>query len=86
MPSLRFFGLASGGVIYRSDLIDHFRWLADSKYFDEVIDEALVAIALTAYDHGGDLIQNGAWQDAKGVVERFGLERFVERLRSERLI
>lgn len=73
-------------MIYRRDLTDHFQWLAGSEYFDEVIDEALVAIALTAYDHGRDLIQNGAWQDAKGVVERFGLEPFVARLRSERLI
>jgi hypothetical protein len=73
-------------MIYRSDLIEHFEWLQGSEYFDEVIDEALVAIALTAYDHGQDLIQNGAWQNAKGVVERFGLEEFAERLRSERLI
>lgn len=73
-------------MIYRRDLIDHFNWLAGSKYFDEVLDEALVAIALTAYDHGWDLIQNGAWQDAKGVVERFELEPYVEKLRGERLI
>jgi hypothetical protein len=73
-------------MIYRRDLIDHFQWLDGSEFFDEVIDEAIVAIALTGYDHGGDLIQNGAWQNAKGVVERFGLESFVERLRSERLI
>jgi hypothetical protein len=73
-------------MIYRRDLIDHFQWLEGSEFFDEVIDEAIVAIALTGYDHGRDLIQNGAWQSAKGVVERFGLEPFVERLRSERLI
>jgi hypothetical protein len=73
-------------MIYRRDLIDHFQWLEGSEFFDEVIDEAIVAIALTGYDHGGDLIQNGAWQNAKGVVERFELEPFVERLRSERLI
>ena len=73
-------------MIYRRDLIDHFQWLEGSEFLDEVIDEAIVAIALTGYDHGRDLIQNGAWQSAKGVVERFGLEPFVERLRSERLI
>ena len=67
-------------MIYRRDLIDHFQWLEGSELFDDLIDEAIVAIALTGYDHGGDLIQNGAWQDAKGVVERFGLEPFVERL------
>lgn len=73
-------------MIYRRDLLQHFSWLEDSRFFDEVIDEAIVAIALTAYDHPNDLIQNGAWQDALGVVERFGLEPFVERLRAERLI
>ena len=72
-------------MIYRRDLIEHFKWLEGSKYLDEVLDEALVAIALTAYDHPRDLIQNGAWQDARGVVERFRLEHFVEQLRSERL-
>jgi hypothetical protein len=73
-------------MIYRRDLIDHFSWLEGSEYFDEVLDESLVAIALTAYDHPNDLIQNGAWQNACGVVERFGLEPFVDRLRGERLI
>jgi hypothetical protein len=73
-------------MVYRRDLVDHFEWLHGSKYLDEVLDEALVAIALTAYGHGGDLIQNGAWMTADGVVERFGLEPFVERLREERLI
>ena len=73
-------------MIYRRDLIEHFAWLEESKYIDDVIDEALVAIALTAYDHGDDLIQNGAWQDARGVVERFALEPYVERLRGERLL
>jgi hypothetical protein len=72
-------------MIYRRDLLDHFSWLEGSEYLDEVIDEALVAIALTAYDHGRDMIQNGAWQNAKGVVERFALQSFVEQLRSERL-
>lgn len=73
-------------MVYRKDLERHFDWLAGSEYFDEVLDEALVAIALTAYDHGRDLIQNGAWQSASGVVERFELEEFVEQLRSERLL
>lgn len=45
-----------------------------------------MAIALTAYDHGRDWIQNGAWMNASGVVERFELEEFVERLRAERLL
>jgi hypothetical protein len=75
-----------GGVIYRRELIEHFAWLEGSEYFDEVLDEALVAIALTAYGHDWDMIQNGAWMNAGGVVERFGLEQFVERLRAERII
>lgn len=73
-------------MVYRRDLEQHFEWLAGSEYFDEVIDEALVAIALTAYDHGRDLIQNGAWMNARGVVERLQLEDFVRQLRSERLL
>ena len=73
-------------MIYRRDLVPHFSWLDGAECFDEIIDEALVAIALTAYDHPHDLIQNGAWQSARGVVERFALGPFVERLRSERLI
>ena len=73
-------------MVYRKDLEQHFQWLAGLEYFDEVIDEALVAVALTAYDHGHDLIQNGAWQSASGVVERFELEEFVARLREERLL
>jgi hypothetical protein len=73
-------------MIYRRDLIEHFEWLEDSKYLDEVLDEALIAIALTAYDHGSDWIRNGAWMTADGVVERLQLEQFVERLQAERII
>jgi len=73
-------------MIYRRDLVDHFRWLEGAECFDEVIDEALVAIALVAYGHCRDLIQNGAWMVAGDVVERLDLDSFVERLRSERLI
>jgi hypothetical protein len=73
-------------MVYRRELEEHFAWLAGSKYFDEVLDEALVAIALTAYDHGRDWIQNGAWMTASAVVERFELDDFVERLRAERVL
>lgn len=73
-------------MVYRRDLVEHFEWLAGSKYLDEVIDEALVAIAFTAYDHDWDMLQNGAWMSAGGIVERFGLEKFVDRLREERLL
>jgi hypothetical protein len=73
-------------MVYRRDLVDHVQWLKGSEYLDDVIDEVLVAVALTVYDHGNDLILNGAWQNARGVVERFELESFVARLRDERLI
>jgi len=70
-------------MIYRRDLISHFEWLAGSRYFDEVLDEALVAIAMTAHGHGLDLVEAGAaWTRAICTVERFGLEDFVERARS----
>jgi hypothetical protein len=69
-------------MIYRRDLIDHFEWLSGSKYFDEVIDEALVAIAFTAHGHGGDWIELGAaWMGAAAIIEKFELEEFVARAR-----
>jgi hypothetical protein len=71
-------------MIYRRDLIDHFEWLSDSKYFTEALDEALIAIALCARGHSGDLMNFGAaWVMASYHVERFGLEEFVERERRE---
>ncbi len=74
-------------MIYRRDLIDHFEWLEGSKYLDELLDEAVIAIAMTAYGHGGDLVQLGAaWMSANGIVWKFQLEKFVEKTRSERLI
>ena len=45
-----------------------------------------VAIALTAYGHGREWIRNGAWATAESIVERFELEQFVEKLRSERIL
>jgi hypothetical protein len=54
-------------MIYRRDLIDHFQWLEGSEYLDEVLDEAVAAIVLTAYGHGRDWIQNGAWMSASGL-------------------
>jgi hypothetical protein len=38
-------------MIFRRELVDHFEWLHGSEYYDEVLDEALVAIVLPAYDH-----------------------------------
>jgi hypothetical protein len=73
-------------MIYRKDLIEHFSWLKGSRFLDEVLDEVVVAIAPTAYGHGRDLIQNGAWATADSVVERFELEGFVAKLREERIL
>ena len=72
-------------MIYRRDLVEHFAWLEGSELYDDTIDEALVAIALTAYGHDWDLIQQGAWMTAGCIVERLGLEEFVARAREERL-
>jgi hypothetical protein len=74
-------------MIFRRDLIDHFEWLTGSEYLDEVLDEALIAITLCAYDHQGEWIQNGAgvWTSADYVVRYFELQEFVKRLRTERL-
>jgi hypothetical protein len=75
-------------VIFRRDLIDHFEWLEGSEYYDEVLDEALVAIVLCAFDHRGDMLQNscGAWQSADYIVQYFALRKFVSRVRAERLV
>lgn len=73
-------------MIYRGDLIDHFRWLAGSKYYDEVLDEALVAIAFAAHGYEWELVEQGAWMTAGGVVERFGLEKFAQKARSQLLL
>ncbi len=74
-------------MIYRVDLIDHFQWLAGSKYYDEALDEALVAIALAAHGYEGELIEYGAaWMTAGGVVEVFGLEQFVEKARANLIL
>jgi len=74
-------------MIYRRDLIEHFSWLSGSKYLDEVLDEAVVAIAFDAYGHGRDWVACGAaWRSAHDYVIWMELEEFVERARSERLL
>jgi hypothetical protein len=40
-------------MIYRGDLIEHYDWLAGSRYLDEFLDESVGAIAMTAHGHGG---------------------------------
>lgn len=74
-------------MIFRCELVDHFEWLQGSEYYDEVLDEALVAIVLHAYDHCGDMLcsGSGAWQSVDWVVQYFALWDFVARVRAERL-
>ena len=72
-------------MIYRSDIVDHFEWLKGSEYYDEVLDEALIAIAMVAHGHEHDLVQSGvAWWMANGLIEKFELDRFVELARETR--
>jgi hypothetical protein len=73
-------------MIYRKDLLAHFEWLSDSKYLTEALDEALVAIALCARGHCGDMMNFGAaWVMASYIIERFELEEFVARERRENI-
>jgi hypothetical protein len=73
-------------VIYRHNLLEHFDWLSDSKYLDEMLDESVIAIAFCARGHD-ELINWGAsWMTTRGFVEKFALEPFVERARSELLL
>ena len=74
-------------MIFRRELIEHFRWLEGSKYYDEVLDEALVAIVFHAYDHSNDMLQSGAgaWQSVDWVVQYFELWDFVAQVRAERI-
>ena len=73
-------------MIYRHDLTQHFDWLAGSKYFDEQLDESLVAIALCS--HGNDDLVNwgASWMIAGDFVYKFDLEDFVARARSELIL
>jgi hypothetical protein len=72
-------------MFYRRDLIEHFDWLAESRYLEEFCDEALVAITMTAYGHGGDYVKWGrnTYMAAGHFVARYGLQAFVERVREE---
>lgn len=73
-------------MIYRKDLLAHFEWLSDSKYLTGALDEALVAIALCARGHRGEMMNFGAaWVMAGYIVERFELEEFVARERRENI-
>lgn len=72
-------------MIDREDLRPHFDWLAGSKYYDEALGEAALAIELTALGHETEPMRYGAaWMWAGGVVEVFGLEEFVAAIRDRR--
>jgi len=72
-------------VIDREQLLPHFRWLRGSRYLDQALGEAALAIELTALDCGGDMMRHGfAWLPADAVVEVLGLERFVREVRGLR--
>jgi hypothetical protein len=74
-------------MIHRDDLTPRFEWLAGSRYYDEAIDEALVAIAFAAHGRGDELLEYGAaWMMANGIVEVFGLEDLVDKARGELLL
>ncbi len=74
-------------MIHRDDLVPRFAWLAGSKYYDEAVDEALVAIAFAAHGCGDELLEYGAaWMMANGIVEVFGLEDLVYKARGELLL
>lgn len=71
-------------MVHRRDLVDHFGWLARSEFYDDVLDEALVAIELCAHGYRCELVAHGAaWMMASGVVEVLGLEAFVEQARGD---
>lgn len=70
------------GVVNRRELIERFEWLAGSRYYDDTLDEALVAIALAARGQESEIVEYGAaWVMASYVIEVFGLEDLVERAR-----
>lgn len=75
-------------MFYRRDLIAYFDWLAESRYMEEFCDEALVAITMTAYGHGGDFVRwgAGAYMAADHFVARYGLGDFVDRVRDEDVV
>lgn len=74
-------------MIFRSELIEHFRWLEGSEYYDEVLDEAVAAIVMHAYGHWNDMLRSGAgaYQSVDWVVQYFELWDFVAQVRAERI-
>lgn len=72
------------GMVHRCELLDSFDWLAGSEHFEDVLDEALVAIAFAAHGHLNELVEYGsARMTVRGLVEAFGLEDFVRYARAD---
>ena len=72
-------------MIDRIELEAHFARLRESEYFDEALGDAALAIELVATGHGDELMRTGAaWMAASGVVWKFELEEFVERVKAAR--
>jgi hypothetical protein len=71
-------------MVHRSELTERFEWLTPSRYYEDVLDEALVAIALASRGLDGELVEYGAaWTTVSYVVEVFGLEDLVEKARAD---
>ncbi len=71
-------------MVYRAELTAHFEWLEGSSCYEEVLDEALTAIAFVARGRDDELVEYGAaWMTAGGVVGAFGLEELAEKARQD---
>lgn len=71
-------------MVHRAELTEHFEWLAGSRYYEEVLDEALISIALCARGLTGEIVEYGAaWVMASYMVDVFGLEDLVEKARAD---
>lgn len=72
-------------MIDREELNSHFEWLAGSRWYDQALGEAALAIELAAHDHGGEWMRYGySWMCAAAVVEVLGLEAFVDEVSERR--
>ena len=61
-------------MLDRDELIAHFEWLSGSKYYDQPLGEAALAIELCAGGHDWELMRyRTALMTAGGVVGVFGL-------------
>jgi len=71
-------------MVHRSELTERFEWLAGSRYYEEVLDEALISIAFTARGLSGEIVEYGAaWVMASYMVDVFGPEDLVGKARAD---